>query len=309
MSVYTLTGTEYLDAQRAFKTHLSSGRLVFRMMLPVASGAALAGAYSLFIAGNLGLGIGLCLASGYLVISRMFWWQRRLRRVIEAHPERLGPFEVELTNGGIKFSPGVSEFSWPVLLRYFETRDLFILLGPERELCILPKRALPMGDRLRWTERLRGELKGKGRRDNPDALLLKVTATWALAALFAMTLFAGSIQNLFSPTFRRASARNSIRMPAVSTPPPAQAAPMSELKGLGTVYFVPLGQPQSVLSPDLLSYYHQKYGLEVHVLAPVALPAWTRDESRHQLIAEGGHTTDSYRVWVYFYTVFRVCLQ
>ena len=43
---------------------------------------------------------------------------------------------------------------------------------------------------------------------------------------------------------------------------------------------------KSILSTALLSYYRKKYGLELRVLAPVPLPAWTKDEIRHQLIAE-----------------------
>ena len=105
---YTLVEKEYLDAQRAFKAHLARGRLLFRMMLPIAFGAALAGAYSFFVVDNLGWGIGLCLASAYLLVSRMFWWQGRVQRALEENPERLGPFELELTQEGIKVSPGVS---------------------------------------------------------------------------------------------------------------------------------------------------------------------------------------------------------
>ncbi|MBZ5654790.1 MAG: hypothetical protein LAO56_05875 [Acidobacteriia bacterium] len=283
---YRLVEKEYLDAQRAFKAHLARGRLLFRMMLPIAFGAALAGAFSFFVVDNPGWGIGLCLASAYLLISRMFWWQRRVRHALKEHPERLGPFELEVTPDGIKFSPGSSELSWSVLLRYYETGDIFLLLGPDRELCILPKRAFPVGDMLQWTERLRAELRGKGRRDNPDALLLKLTATWAVVAVFVLVLFAGSIHNFLGPTFRRAAIRTRNSTVSVSNPPPAKPASINELKGSGTVYLVPLGKPQSILSADLLSYYRNKYGLELRVLAPVPLPAWTKDEVRDQLIAE-----------------------
>jgi len=95
------------------------------MMIPIALGAALAGAYSFVVAENPGWGIGLCLASAYLLVSRMFWWQRRVRRDLKKHPERLGPFELELTEEGIKVSPGASELSWSALLRYYETAILF----------------------------------------------------------------------------------------------------------------------------------------------------------------------------------------
>jgi YD repeat-containing protein len=283
---YRLAEQEYLDAQRAFKAHLARGRLFFRMMLPIAIGGAVAGAYSFFVAVNLSWGIGLCLASAYLLASRMFWWQRRVRRVLQQNPERLGPFELELTEKGIKFSPEASQLSWPVVRRYYETRNLFLLLGPAGELCILPKRAFPMGDMLQWTERIRAELRGKGRRDNPDALLLKLTATWAVVALFVMALFAGSVHNLLGPTFRRTAARSRTATAGVQKNQPAKPAPISELDGHGAVYLVPLGKPQSILSASLLSYYRKKYSLELRVLTPVPLLPWTRDEIRKQLIAE-----------------------
>src|SRR5258708_3442217 len=108
------------------------------MMPPIAFGGALAGAYSFLIAGNLGWGVMLCLASGFLVMSRMFGWQRRARLTIAEHPEQLGPFVVELSDAGITLTPGAGEVSWPALLRYFETGDVFLLLGPARQLCILP---------------------------------------------------------------------------------------------------------------------------------------------------------------------------
>jgi YD repeat-containing protein len=282
---YTLTEKEYLDAERAFKAHLGPGRFFFRMLLPIALGAALASVYSFFVVDNLSWGIGLCLASAYLLVRRVFRWQLRVRRTLRVNPEILGPFELVLTQEGIKIAPGASELAWSALLRYYETGDLFLLLGPAREFCILPKRAFPAGDVLQWTERLRAELKGKGRRDNPDALLLKVTATWAVAALFVMVLFVGSIQNFLGPAFRRAAARR--RTQSVSPrSQPAKPAPIHELNGSGTVYLVPLGKPQSSLSSDLLSYYQTKYGLKLRLLAPVPLPAWTEDEIRHQFIAE-----------------------
>lgn len=283
---YTLAEKEYLEAQLAFKAHLARGRVFFRWMVPVAFGAALAGAYSLFVVNNPSWGIGLCLASAYLLANRIFWQRRKLRRTVEKQPELLGPFELELTQEGIKVSPEASQLFWPDLRRYYETRDLFLLLGPSGELCILPKRAFPMGDVLQWTEKLRAELKGKGRRDNPDAFLLKLTATWAVVALFAMVLCVGYVHNLLAPTWRRAAAQSRIRAEGIPKVQPSTPALAGELDGHGAVYLVPLGKSQSVLSTDLLAYHHKKYGLELQILAPAPLPAWARDETRKQLIAE-----------------------
>jgi predicted Zn-dependent protease len=282
---YTLTEKEYIEAQRAHRAHLTGSSLLFRMMLPIALGAALAGAYSLLVLDDSGWGVGLCVASAYLLASRTFLWRCRVRRSLSQHSEQLGPFEVELTQIGIKVSPEGSELFWPDLRRYYETRDLFLLLGPSAELCILPKRAFPAGDMLQWTQKLRTELSGKGRRDNPDALLLKITVTWAVAVLFAMAFFVGYIHNVVSPVLRRTAARKKTATSA-SRPQPPKLATLKELDGRGAIYLVPLGKPQGLLSADLLSYYRQKYGLDLHVLTPVLLPAWSRDEVRRQFIAE-----------------------
>jgi|SRR5271166_322058 len=283
---YKLSEKEYLDAQRAFKTHLGPRRFLFRMLLPITFGAALAGTYWLFVAGNLGWGVGLCLASAYLLASRAFLWQWRIRRSIAKGPEILGPFEVELAPEGIKVSPGLPELPWATLRRYYETGELFLLLGPTGELCIVPKCAFPPGDVTPWTQRLRTELRGKGGRDNPDSVLLKLTATWAVLALFVMALFIGFIHNFFKPTFRRLAAQRRIQTRPVSKTEPAGPASIHTLKGRGAVYLMPLGKPQTILSTNLLSYYRNKYGLELHVLAPVPLRAWTTNHTRHQFIAE-----------------------
>ena len=244
------------------------------------------GAYSLFVVGNLRWGAGLCLASAYLLSSRLFWWKWRVRHALKNNPGLLGPREVELTDSGLKTRPEGPQITWTLLRRYYETRVLFLLLGPARELCILPKRAFPPGSMLQWTEKVRRELKGKGGRDNPDAFLLKLTATWAVVALFLMVMFAGSIHTFFAPTFRRAAAQRRSATASMPTSVPARPAPLSELSGTGVVYLVPLGKPQSLLSADFLAYYRKKYDLEPRVLAPVPIAGWARDDTRKQLIAE-----------------------
>src|ERR1700730_2483133 len=103
MSVkYTLTEKEYLAAQRAYKAHLAAGSVLFRMMLPIAFGAALAGTYASFLANTQGWGVGLWVASVYLLVSRIFLWRQRARRALDENPGLLGPLELELTQEGIK---------------------------------------------------------------------------------------------------------------------------------------------------------------------------------------------------------------
>lgn len=288
---YTLTEKEYFDARHGYAAHLGTSSIFFRMMLPLALGAAIVGSYATLFVNNLMAGLALWSASACLLIGGMFLWRRRARRALEQDPGVLGPFEVELTAKGIKAGPESSAWSWFELKRYYETGTLFLLSGPGREFLILPKRAFPPGDMLRWVETLRTELRGKGRRENPDASLLKLTATWATAALFIVALFLGNIHNWLRPALTRQTARMPRSTTTSATESTQQAegekpATAKDLEGRGTVYLVPLGKAQSILSSDLLAYYQNKYGLQPRVLAPVPLPDWTRDEIRNQLIAE-----------------------
>jgi hypothetical protein len=131
---YTLTEKEYFDARRDHAAHLGRSSFFFRMMLPMALGAALAGTYAALFAGNLELGLGLWAASACLLIARIFLWKPFARRALEQNPGLMGPFEVELTAAGIKARPESSTWSWFDLKRYYETDALFLLLGPERRL-------------------------------------------------------------------------------------------------------------------------------------------------------------------------------
>src|SRR5712671_869834 len=54
---YTLTEKEYFGARREHAEHLGRSSFFFRMMLPIALGAALAGTYATLFAGNLELGL------------------------------------------------------------------------------------------------------------------------------------------------------------------------------------------------------------------------------------------------------------
>lgn len=286
---YTLTAKEHFDARRAYAAHLHWGRSFFKMMLPLALGAALVGTYATFFAGNLKWGLGLGSASVCLLIARIFLWRLRAHRALDQDSGLFGPFEVDLKAEGIKASPQSALWSWFDLKRYYETGALFLLLGPAKELLVLPKRVLPSGDMLQWVETLRRELRGKGSRENPDASLLKLTATWATGAVFVVALFLGNIQVWLRPAFRRPAIRTA-RSTAESAPASENETPkvagLKDLEGRGTVYLVPLGKPQSILFDDLVFYYRKKYGLQLHVLATAPLPDWTMDDIRKQLIAE-----------------------
>lgn len=288
---YTLTEKEYFDSRRVHAAHLGRSSFFFRMMLPIALGAALAGTYAALFAGHLKLGLGLWTVSACLLITRIFVWKPLARRALQQHPGLMGPFEVELTAAGIKARPESSAWDWFDLKRYYETDALFLLLGPAREFLVLPKRAFPAGDMLEGIGTLRAGLRGKGRRENPDASLLKLTATWATASLFVVALFLGNIQNWLRPAFRRPASGVNTRSTESSRKDKEEIenvrpATVKDLEGRGTIYLVPLGKPQEVLSSDLLSFYRKKYGIELRVLDPVPLPNWSRDEIRKQLIAE-----------------------
>jgi YD repeat-containing protein len=285
---YQFSEKEYLDAQRLRRVHLAGTRLLYRMMPPVALGAAILGSYSILVANDRMLGLGLSAAALFLLYSRFFSWRIKARRAIAAHPELLGPFEIDLTERGVAIgaaSPQPSSWmTWSECRRYYETKDLFLFAWHSVELLILPKRILPAGDMLHWVQVVRTELRGKGRRENPDAALLKFVISWVILGLFLFVLFIGSVH-----TFLTGGSQRNRYSYAAQTKPPVQdtkPAALNELEGRGTIYLVPMGKPQSLISSDLLAFYRQKYGLELKVLAPVAVPAWARDEVRNQLIAE-----------------------
>ena len=285
---YQISEKEYLEAQRVRCAHLSRAKLLYRMMPLVAMGAAILGCYSILVANNRVLGLGLSAAALFLLYSRFFSRRVNARRALAAHPELLGPFEIDLTERGVAIdaaSPQPSLWmTWPACRRYYETQDLFLFSGPSVELLILPKRILPPGDMLRWVQVIRAELRGKGRRENPDAALLKFVIGWVILGLFLFVLFLGSVHTFLTG----GSQRNRYSYSAQTKPPVQDTKPaaLNELEGRGTVYLVPIGKSQSLISSDLLAFYRTKYGLELKVLAPVAVPAWARGELRNQLIAE-----------------------
>jgi len=287
---YQISQKEYLDAQRARRLHLAPAKLLYRMMPVVALGAAILGSYSFLVANNQALGLGLSAAALFLLYARFFSWRIRARRAMAAHPERLGPIEIDLGERGVAIgaaSPQMpSAMTWPECRRYYETPDLFLFSWPTFELLILPKRILPAGDMQHWVQLIHAELRGKGRRENPDAALLKFVWSWAILGFFLFFLFIGSIQTFLTgrsapnPNYYSYSTQGK---PVVQDTKPAS---LNELEGRGVVYLVPVGKPQSFISTDLVAFYRKKYGLDLKVLTPVAVPAWARDEARNQLIAE-----------------------
>jgi predicted Zn-dependent protease len=70
-----------------------------------------------------------------------------------------------------------------------------------------------------------------------------------------------------------------------SQPALASASLAPKIEGC-QLYFVPIGDFPGDQLGALTQYYRQKYNLEVTVLSSIPLDPATRDESRHQLMAE-----------------------
>ncbi|MBI4391632.1 MAG: hypothetical protein HY575_07070 [candidate division NC10 bacterium] len=68
-------------------------------------------------------------------------------------------------------------------------------------------------------------------------------------------------------------------------PRPAAVAPRPS-RGVGRVYFVPMGEFPAASVEHLIAYYREKYGLAIETLTAVPLEAAAVDLLRQQLVAE-----------------------
>jgi predicted Zn-dependent protease len=60
----------------------------------------------------------------------------------------------------------------------------------------------------------------------------------------------------------------------------------SRLHGSGEILFVPIGGVENSTLQELRDFYRQKYGLEIEIKPPLAVPSAAYDNNRRQLIAE-----------------------
>ncbi len=72
---------------------------------------------------------------------------------------------------------------------------------------------------------------------------------------------------------------------AIDLLPPPLPAQADELVGEGKIYFVPIG-PQAIPVEKLAAHYKEKFGLDITVLPPMAIPAEAYVEPRKQYGAE-----------------------
>jgi YD repeat-containing protein len=64
------------------------------------------------------------------------------------------------------------------------------------------------------------------------------------------------------------------------------AAPAGQLRGEGHIFLIPFGTAGPLITPALTQYYRDTYGLALELRPTLAVPEWTRDRPRKQLIAE-----------------------
>ena len=260
--------------------------MLFRNLYGLGCLAAVLGFYA-SLSGLPWLGDVLFLVAGVLLLERTILWRMRTASQYRSDPSIRQPVELKIDESNlVRTSAGGSgEIRWANILACHETKNLFLLQLSLRDLLMIPKRAFASGDLYLFKELRQKELIVKTTRENPDVILLRFVASWGLIAIALMALFGGDIHDFLmqvprAPRGRSYSAATSRR--AAKSPPVSRA----ELRGSGTVYLVPLGPIQSVSLPQLLDDLHHRYGLQAHLLPPVPLPAWAKNATRKQFVAE-----------------------
>ena len=282
-----ITRKDRREARRIYHSFLSQRKILLALVDLVAF-AFLVVSFWFFHAHRWALAVCFLVFFGYLfskgpLFRRLAAWIADIRR-----PETQN-FEVKADVSGIVFSRVNPEPStvanwqknWSEFRAYYQTPGQFVL-ATRRDFCVIPKRSLTPEQ----TSEFIALLDSNVRQLKPRAgirLVVRVSSLTVLAfAIFF--LFGGTIQWLLSLPLSGFQRKETTRSPhQVRLPLPASA---SQLHGSGEIYLVPIGDTRSLISPSLLQYYQNKYGLSLHVLSAIPVPQWARDAARHQLVVE-----------------------
>jgi len=261
--------------------------MLFRNLYGLACLAAILGIY-VRLSGSPGWGDVLFLVASIFLLERALLWRVRAAAAYRSTPGVREPVELKIEESNLvrASAAGSPEIRWANILACHETGNLFLLrLSPDEQL-VLPKRAFSPGDLFAFKELRQKELIVNTTRENPDVILLKFVVSWGLVAIAVIALFIGYVHN-FLTELPRAPQRTRSSSAAVSRPATKYPSPSAaELRGRGNVYLVPLGLIKSVSVPQLLEEFHNRYRLQLRLLAPISPPAWAENAARKQYAAE-----------------------
>jgi YD repeat-containing protein len=285
---YTLSAEEYLEAQQAYLARLAPKRMLFRNLYGLAGVAAALAAYWSF-GGHRWLGAAGFLVALYLMVERVYQWRVRARKTYNENAAIREPVELHVDESSLRQvdRAGTSEIRWANIVACHETKNLFLLQLSREWMLMIPRRALSPGDLFRLKELFRQELIVKTTRTNPDVWLLKFVVSWGVGAILLVSLSLGFIYNFLDPAYPRyprgtGSTYFSKRAPAEKP----QVAQVSELRGSGSVYLVPIGNMDPATVRLMVDQFKKRYQLQLNVLPAFGPPAWAEDTPRKQFAAE-----------------------
>ncbi len=283
---YALTSDEYIEAQGVYRTRVARGRVFFRNLYGLTCLTVALAVYSRF-SGARWWGDLLFLTAGLLLLERTILWRLRTSNKYRSTPSLGETVELKIEESNILrvVATGSTEIRWANILACRETKSLFLLRTGPDDVLVIPKRSFAPGDLYRFKDLRQKELIVKTTRENPDIVLLRFMVSWGLIATTVVALFIGYVDNFLS-SFPRNQPRNrsfaAAAPRAVKSPP----APVSELRGSGSVYVVQFGTVQSVSVTRLLEDFYKRYGLQLRLLPTISPPDWARNVPRKQLVAE-----------------------
>lgn len=278
---YTITRTDDREAQRIYYSWLAPTSWVSRVGTPFGLTALGLGIYA-YVTHNLGLAFSLFGCWLFLLVKVTLPQFLRVRfgssKNLNCH------FEVDIGDHGMIFSGSGDDRSlqWTDFRKYCETSHQFLLLSSIRSVFIIPKRILSDSQ----TAELRQILSCK----LPQIIFR--TGTHALRHVFSMTVlgimgfvfFGGIIERAGQGLLQPLSFFHSPPQTVHLRYPPAVRA--SQLRGEGRIFLIPFGTAGVLITPALLQYYRDTYGLALELKPTLPVPEWTRDKPRNQLIAE-----------------------
>jgi YD repeat-containing protein len=276
---YTISRADDREAQRIYYSWLAPTSWISRLGTPFGLTALGLGIYA-YVTHNLGLAFSLFGCCVFLLLKISL--PQFLRTHFGASKNLNRHFEIDVGDHGIIFrgSGDYRSLQWTDFRKYCETPQHFLLLSSA--VFIIPKRILDDSQSTELRQLLSRKL---------SPIVLR-TGTLALRHVLSMTVLGIMAFIFFGGTIQRAG--QELLRPLSLFRPPSQtgqlrylpAAPAGQLRGEGRVFLIPFGTAGPMITPAVLQYYKDTYGLALELKPILPVPEWARDRPRDQLIAE-----------------------